>query len=154
MLGIVHHLAAVLHQMGHGVADHRAVFLDRGAQHLGDMQLPALAKNRHHRRLRLEQKRNLRVIADRRVRAPRRSECRQLCVLELERFRLAEKFHILRVRTRPAAFNEIDAERIKPLGNAQLVQDRQLESFTLGAVTQGGVIEVCRFGAHWRGEGM
>jgi hypothetical protein len=29
-----------------------------------------------------------------------------------------------------------------------------LESFTLGAVTQGGVVEVCRFGAHCRGAGL
>ena len=59
VLGVIDHLAAVLHQMGHRVADHRAVFLDRGAQDFGDLHFPALAENRDHRRFRLQQQAHL-----------------------------------------------------------------------------------------------
>ncbi len=53
VLGIIDDLAAVLHQMGDRVADHRPVFLHRGAQDFGDLHLPAFSENGHHRRLRL-----------------------------------------------------------------------------------------------------
>ena len=86
MLGVIHHLAAVFHQMGHRVADHRAVFLHRGAQDFGDLHFPAFAENRDHRRLRFEQQAHLGVVLHRHIGAAGGTEGGELGVFELRGF--------------------------------------------------------------------
>ena len=122
MLGIIDHLAAVLHQMGHRIADHRPVFLHRGAQHFGDLHFPALAENGDHRRFRFEQHAHLRILLHRGIGAAGGAEGGEFGVLEFEVLGLAEKFDILRVGARPAAFDVIHAKRIEPARDAQFVE--------------------------------
>ena len=148
VLRIVDHLAAVLYQMGHGVADHRLVFRHRGAQDFGDLQFPAFSENRHHRRLRLQQQPHLRILFHCHTRPAGGTEGGQLGMLELQVFRLAEELDVLGIRARPAAFDVVDAEFVKPLRDPQLVEAGKLESFPLRAIAQGRVVEKYRFGTH------
>ena len=62
-------------------------------------------------------------------------------MFELQFFGLPEELHVLGIGTRPAALDVVDSEFVQAPCNAQLVQSGQLEAFTLGAVTQSGVIE-------------
>ena len=48
----------------------------------------------------------------------------------------------LRVRARPAALDVVHAEGVEPLGDAQLVGDREGDAFALGAVAQGRVVDL------------
>jgi hypothetical protein len=59
---------------------------------------------------------------------------------------LLEELQILRVAARPAALDVVNPEGVNPLGDAELVRDREVDAFALRAVAQGRVIEFdCRF---------
>ena len=95
MLRVVDHLATVFHQMGDGVADHRLVFRDGGAQNLGDLELPAFSENGNDGRFGLQQQTDLRILFDRRVRSARGAKRGELRVAEFEIFGLAEELDVL-----------------------------------------------------------
>src|SRR5690606_8147352 len=64
-----------------------------------------------------------------------------------------EEFGVLRIRKRPAAFDEVDSERIQASRDAELVAQRVRYPFALSAVAQRGIVNddaiVCRVqGAH------
>ena len=145
MFRIVDHLATVLGKVGDGFADHRLVLLHGGAQDFSDMHLPAFTKNRHHRRLRLQQKFHLWILVHRGIRTSRGAEGSELRMLELEGFSGLEKLHIFRVRARPTALDVIHTELVEALRNAQLVETGELEALALSAVAQGSVVDVNRF---------
>ena len=51
MLGIVHHLAALTFAIGHAVADHVQVFVERGADDVQHVEVPSLAHDGDNRRV-------------------------------------------------------------------------------------------------------
>ena len=76
MLGVVDHLAAMTLEMAHGVGDHGAVFRRIDAEHLGDVQTPAFAEDRHDRSHCRQQQRDLRIVGRREIGAARTAEGR------------------------------------------------------------------------------
>ena len=54
VLRIIHDLAAVLDEVGDGVADHRLIFRHGGAKDFGNLQFPAFPENSDHWGLRFE----------------------------------------------------------------------------------------------------
>ena len=141
MLGVVDHFLAVLLQVAHGIGDHRQVFLRRRLEHLLDVQQPALAEDRRHRRARLQDRRQARVLRRRHARAPRAAERRQLGVLQRHRAHRLEELHVLRVRRREAAFEIVDPEFVQAPGDADLGRHREIDAFALRAVAQGRIVD-------------
>ena len=56
-----------------------------------------------------------------------------------------EELGVLRVRTGPPALDEVDPEIVEQPGDGELVGHREVEPLLLGAVAQGGVVDVQRF---------
>ena len=56
--------------------------------------------------------------------------------------RAAEHLVVLRVRARPAGFDEVDAEPVELLGDAQLVVDGERDALELRAVAQRRVVDL------------
>src|SRR5207249_5171022 len=65
-----------------------------------------------------------------------------LCLRQFEIASAREVFGVLRVARGVAAFDEIDADLIQPLRDLQLVLQREADAFTLGAVAEGGVVDL------------
>ncbi len=57
----------------------------------------------------------------------------------------SEKFGVLRIRTRETALDVIDAKRVEPLRDTNLVLHREGDAGALRAVTQRGVVELDGF---------
>ena len=117
------------------------IFLQRGAQDFGDVQLGGLADERDHRRAGLEQEGDLRVLLHRRVRAARAAEGGEFRVLEFELLGFAKKLDVLLVGARPAALDVVHAEGVEPLRDAKFVGQGKVDAFTLRAVAERGVVE-------------
>ena len=122
--------------------DHRQVLFGRRLQHLEDVQQPGLAEDRDDRRVGVEQQAHL-VVVRRRAMSLRRVEpnAASRARRNVRCLRLLEELDVLGVRARPAALDVVDAEGVEPLGDAQLVGDREGDAFALGAVAQGGVVD-------------
>ena len=140
MLGVVENLAAVFFQEGHRIGDHGEVFIGRHIQDLRDMEQPGLADNRHHRRPRLEKHAHLRIGLGRDSSAARAAEGGDLRVFPLQLRRLRKKRRIARIRARPAALDEINPERIEPLGHTNLVGHGKRNPRPLRAITQRRIV--------------
>ena len=56
-----------------------------------------------------------------------------------------EELGVLRVGAGPAALDEVDPEIVEQPGDGELVRHREVEPLLLGAVAQGGVVDVQRF---------
>jgi len=143
VLRVEEHPLALGGQVPHGVGDHGEVLGQGGPQRCGDVPVVALGDQRHHRRAGLAQRRHLRVVGGDRARPPGGPERREGSVAELELgARPAEELGVLGDGTRPAAFDEADAELVQAPCDGQLVGDRQAEAFLLGAIAQRGVVDV------------
>jgi hypothetical protein len=121
VFGIVDHNFAVILQKTDCVSDHRQIFVRLGAQNFGDVQQPCLAHDRYHRRFGIQDHPHQIILLHRYTLATGHAESRDLRVLPFALPRLLEKFHVLRIRPRPAAFNVINPEGVQPLRNAELV---------------------------------
>jgi hypothetical protein len=141
VLAVEDDFAAFFHQISDGVADHGEIFLQRGAEDLGDVERGALADERDHGRAGFEEKGDLRVFFDRRVRAAGAAEGGELGVAELELFGLAEELDVLLVGAGPAALDVVHAEGVEALGQAQLVGEGKMDAFALRAVAERGVVK-------------
>ena len=141
MFGVVNDFLAVLLEIADRLADHREVFFGRRADYLAHVQRPRFAHERDHGRVGLHQHVDLRIVLALRVCAPRAAEGGDLRVLEFSLGRFREEIHVLRVRPRPAAFDVMHAERIEPLGDADLVRARKRDAFALRAVAQRRVVD-------------
>ena len=141
MLGVIDHTTPVAFQVSDAFLDHAEIFFEGRPKNLRDMQVPSLAEDGADLRLRVEQGLELRVVLGPELRAARRSERGDGHVLPVDILGTLEELDVLRVRTRPTALDEIDAEGIEMLGNAQLVIARETEPLHLRAVTQRGVID-------------
>src|SRR4051812_12774679 len=57
-------------------------------------------------------------------------------------WRFGEKGIVIRVRTRPPAFNRVNAELVELTRYGELVGDSEIDAACLSAIAQAGIIEV------------
>ena len=106
------------------------------------MNVARLADERHGGRPRIEQGAQVGVGRGVAAGPPRGAEGHEAGVLEVERLSADEKLGVLRVAARPTALDEVHAEFIELARDLQLVLDGERHAFHLGAVAQGGVVEL------------
>ena len=143
VLGVQEHRLPLLAEVGDGVADHREVLLERGPQRQLDVAVVRLGDQGDDRGAAVAERGDQRVVCRAYAGAAGGAERRELGVPQVELVGgAAEELGVLGVRPRPAALDVADAQPVELLGDGQLVGDRQVESLLLGAVAQGGVVDV------------
>ena len=144
VLGVEAHLAARRHQPGHRVLDHQQVLVERGAQYVVHLAVPGLADQGDDRRRGVEQRAQLEVVLGTDARPAGRPERRQPGMLEPDTSNAGEELGVGLVGTGPAALDDADPDAIEVLGDPQLVGHREVDADALGAVAQGGVVDLER----------
>ncbi len=143
VLAVDEDAAALRAQIRDGVADHREVLVQGGAQSQFHVPVVRLGDQADDRRLGLQQRRDLRVVLGPHARLAGRAERDEPRVLEVDlRARPLEELGVPRVRPRPAPLDEADAEVVQVAGDGQLVRDGEIDALTLRAVAQRGVEDV------------
>ena len=143
VLGVEEHLLALRAQVLDGVADHREVLLERGAQGQLDVPVVGLRDQRHHARAAVAQRADQRVVGRLHAGPAGGAERRELRVAQVQLLAgAAEELGVLRVRARPAALDVSHAEPVEVPRDRQLVGRGEVEPLLLGAVAQGGVVDV------------
>ena len=141
MFRIVNHLFGMVLEVVDGRLDHVEVFLERRADDVRDVQIPALSKNRLDRSARLHERLQQRVLLGQHLRAARGTECRNLRVLQLDFLDFLEEFLVGRVaRIGPAPFDVVKTEMVKNSRNLQLVGERKAYLTVLVTVAEGRVV--------------
>jgi len=125
MLGVEEHLVHPGPQERDRVADHREILGEGRAERLGHVEVPRLADDRRHRRAGIEQCLHVRVRLRSGPGATGHAERGELRVLERDVLHATEESKILRVRTRPPALDVLDAQRVEPSRDLQLVVHRE-----------------------------
>ncbi len=141
VLGVVNHLAALGGDVADGVLDHGEVFLERGAQDLGDVEGPGLAHEGEHGRLGLEQGLELRVLGGGDAGAAGGAEGGEFGVLELQLFGLGEEGDVAGVGAGEAALDVVHPEGVELLRDEQFVGHGEADALPLGAIAEGGVVD-------------
>ena len=113
----------------------------RRAQHLDHVEQPALAEDRHDRRLGGDQLAQVGVRLGRVRAVPGHPECGQPGALPAHRAGGREELDVLGVRAGPAALDVRHPELVEHPRHAQLVGQRQRDVLALGAVAQGRVVQ-------------
>ena len=133
------------------VGDHRSALVEGRLEGLDDVVVPALGNDAHRRRVRVEQVLQRLILVDLAARSPRRPERDERRRGEVELVRSSgEELDVLGVGTGPSTFDEVHAEVVELLGDAELVLDGRRDTFDLQAVAEGGVEDLDRpaqFGA-------
>ena len=142
VLGVVDDLLDVPDEEGHRVGDHEEVLGQRRLERVGDVEGPGLAEDRGDRRARLDEGLEARVGLGGDAGPPRRAEGGHPRVLERHVEDPAKEPQVLRVRARPAALDVVDAERVEPLGQADLVLHGEGHALALGAVPERRVVDL------------
>ena len=99
-----------------------------------------LADQRDHRRPGLPDRCQHRIVGRTAPRPPRHPEGAQLRMAQQRR--LDEERIVGRIGPGPAALDVVDPEPVKLPGDPQLVGDGEVDALRLGAVAEGGVVEV------------
>ena len=137
-----------------------ARFSSRGdADHLLDVEPPALADQADDRREGADQDAERLVFGGREAAAPGHPEGGDRRVAELELGEALEELGLLRVGAGEAGLDELDAERVEGLDDLEFLADGERHAVTAHAVPQGGVVELdlCHlmpFDSRDRGEGL
>ena len=143
VLGVEEHLLPLLAQVGDGVADHREVLLERGAQRQLDVAVVRLGDQRDHPGAGVAQRGHQRVVGRGDPGPPGGAEGREPRVAQVELLAgAAEELGVLGVGARPAALDVADAEVVEVPRDGQLVGDGEGEPLLLRAVAQGRVVDV------------
>jgi hypothetical protein len=141
VLRVVDRLPTAVHDEPHGVRDHVQVLLRRRVQHLGHVQQPALAEDRHDRRLGGDQLAQVRIRLRGVVLMTRGAERRELRGLPALLAGRREELDVLGVRARPPALDEREAVLVEHPRDPQLVGQREGDVLALRAVAEGRVVE-------------
>jgi hypothetical protein len=145
VLGVEEHPLALVAQVRDGVADHRQVLLQRGAQCQLHVPVVRLGDQRHDAGTAVPQGRDQWVVGRRDPGPSRRTEGGQRRVAQLQLLTgPPEELGVLGVGARPTALDVADTEPVQLPGDVQLVRDREVETLLLRAVAQGGVVDVER----------
>ena len=143
VLEVDEHPLALLAQVGHGVAHHREVLLERRAQRLRDVAIVTLGDQRHDGRTGVAQRLDQRVLRRRDAGAPGGAECRERRVLEVQLLgREREELGVLGVRAGPATLDVADAEVVEVARDVHLVLHGEVEALLLCAVAHRRVVDV------------
>ena len=142
VLGVEEDGAALALEVGDRVARHLDALVERRAERLGDLQVPALADDAQRLAARVEQRLQTRIVLGRRdALAPRRTERRDDRLLELEVRARSKNSMSLGLEPGKPALDVVHAEQVELRRDAQLVLDREGHALSLCAVTKGGVVE-------------
>ena len=146
VLEVDEHSATVAVQELHRVGDHRRTLVERGLQCLEHVIVPALGDDAHGRGLCIEQVAQRGVVVDLAARPARAAEGDHRRRGEVQfGERALEELDVLGVGTRPPTLDEVHAEVVELLGDAQLVVDRGRHALHLEAVAQRGVEDFDEF---------
>ena len=140
VLGVEHDAPAMAFQVGHRVADHAQVLLERGQQRARDLFVPRLPHDGDHGGLACQQVGQALVVGGRHALLAGRAERGHLRMLERHGAHALEEGDVLGIRRRKAALYEVDAELVEPRDDAQLVLQRQRHAFALLSVPQRAVV--------------
>ena len=153
VLGVEGHLPAPGHQVGHRVLDEAQVLLAGRLEHLGDVEVPALAEEGDAVGAGLEERVERCVLPGGVGRPPGAAEGGHPGP-QVQRLHLLEESEVLRVRRiRPASLDVVHAEVVEPLGDLQLVLQGIGDPLRLGPVPQGGIVDLYRgHGRPWSGK--
>ena len=141
VLRVDHDLASVRLQVRDRVGDHRHVLVERRPQHGVDVVVPGLCDERDRRRLGVEQQTQPCIVLCADARVPRAAERAHPRSLQPFLAHGDEELRVLRVRTRPAALDVVDAELVQFPCDRELVVEGQRDTGALGAVAQRGVVD-------------
>ena len=142
VLGVVDDLLEVLVEVGDRVADHGEVFLERGAERRGDVEVPRLAEDGDDRRPRFHEGLEVRIFLGPDARPARGPEGADLGRLEHGALHALEEAQVFRVRARPAPLYIVDSQGIEPLGDPDLVFHGKGHALALRTVAERGVVEL------------
>src|SRR5690606_14029534 len=140
VLGIVDHFQPLLFEVSDTLFDHTQVFIERGAQGVGHMEVPRLAENRGYPGPRTQQGFEVFVVFYRDVRPPRAAKSRNLGVDELDVLDPLEKLDVLGIGTRPASLEIVDPKAVEAHGHVDLVLSGERDALSLGAVAQRRIV--------------
>src|SRR5205814_1488231 len=118
------------------------ILFERRADGRDHVKVPRLAEDRHDGRARLDQRLEVAILLRAYTRTARGAEGADLRALEHRVLHSLEEPEVLRVAARPAALDVVDAERIEPLGDPNLVLHRKGHALALGAVAKGRVVDL------------
>ncbi len=141
VLGVVDDFPPQALQVGDAVADHPQVLVPVGLEHPLHVEYGGLADQGHDRRLRLEQRPQVGVVLRASARAPGHPERGHLGPAQPCLGDAAEELGILGVRSRPAAFEIVNAQVVQAPGDLQLVLDGERKPFALGPVAERRVVQ-------------
>ena len=132
-------LPAVCLEKGDALLDHPQVFLQRRVQDVGDVKVPALAKDADGGGVCLQQGAQALAVLGALVLASGAAEGRQPCMAERQRPHPLKKFQVLWIGRRIARLDVVDAQLVQRRHNPQLVLHRKGNVFSLRPVAQGGI---------------
>ena len=125
MLGVENHfIDPLLHERDRVGDDFQIGFL-ADAQIVAHVQVPGLADQGHHRRIRAEESLEIDILRRLGTEFSRRAEGCDLGILELELFHLLEKIGVARIGARITSFDVVDAHVVELRRHAQLVLEGQ-----------------------------
>ena len=141
MLGIVENLPPLLLQIGDALPDHRQIFGMGNPEHLVDLKLPTLAKDRDDGCLRLEKLGDLGILGNLDAGTTGASKSGELGLPKIELPGLGKEGKILGIGTGPPSLDDIHAEGCQLFGDTDLIEQAERDPLTLRSITQGGVVK-------------
>ncbi len=142
VFGVVDHAASLGPQEGDRVADHREVLFLADRQHFADVQVPALANERHDFSPGVAEGQHADVFFGGRRFAARHAEGHDLRVLERQIGHALEVLGIFLVGKRIAAFDEVETQLVELGRDQQLVLQRKVDPLALAAVAKRRVVDL------------
>ena len=142
MLGVKEHPPAALRQKRHRIRNHSQIFLKRGLQHALHMQVPALAHQRSHFGLGVEQRREIGVLRRVDIGVARAAESRQRGMAQPQRLSPLKELRVARIGSGPSPLDVMYAQLIQLSAHAELILHRQRYALALRAIPQRGVIQI------------
>ena len=146
VLGVEEHPLAMGCEELDGVDHHGHALVEGGLQRLGDVVVPALADDAHRRGSGPDQVGQHLVGIDLAPGPASGAESHELADVEMELIAgPGEELVVFGVGARPAPLDVRDPETIELLGDTELVVDGERDPLQLGAVAQGGVVDLYRW---------
>ena len=142
VLGVVDHALALPDEEGDGLGDHAQVLVAVDAHDLVEVQPPGLAHQRAHGRERVREHAQRRVGVRGHVAAPGHPEGGDVGVAEGLAPEQLKQLLLLGVGGREAGFDQVDAERVEPVRDAQLLVGRERHALALHAIPKRRVVEL------------
>jgi len=142
MFGVEDHLPPRLDQEPDALADHRQVFLPADLQHFGRLEGRGLADQGDHRGGRFQEDLQPPVLLRPDPLPPRHPERADLDLLQVQSADPLEVLAVLLIRARIAPLDVVESQAVEPLGQQQLVLQRETDPFGLRAVAKSSVVDL------------